>query len=114
MNRTQEAPIDAGDAVAWIPPKFNGAGAGSSPPFLRKAEQTVPAIAPLLGKIAARGRDSRFDLLLQPGGYDGSAKDLDALVASWLNHDQPITVLDLGGVPYEVVDLVVGELTRIL
>jgi DNA helicase HerA-like ATPase len=114
MNRTQEELIDAGEASAWIPPKFKAAGAGSSPPFLRKPEQTVPGIAPLLGKIAARGRDSRFDFLLRPGGYDGSAKDLDALVASWLDHDQPITVLDLGGVPYEVVDLVVGVLTRIL
>jgi uncharacterized protein len=114
MDRVQEELVDEGDARAWVPPRFKLPGAGSSPPFARKAEQTVPGIAPILGKIAARGRDSRFDFLLRPGEYDGVRKDVDHLVASWLNHDKPITVLDLGGVPYEVVDLVVGVLTRLL
>ena len=114
MARTQEELDDPGDAQAWKPPRFKLPGAGSSAPFRRNQDQTVPGIAPLLSKIAARGRDTRFDFLLRPGDYDGSAKDLDDLVASWLDHDKPITVLDLGGGPYEVVDLVVGVLTRLL
>lgn len=113
-DRTQEKVIDEGDAGTWKPPRFTAPGLGSSPPFSRRQEQTVPGIAPLLSKIAARGRDSRFDFLLRPGDYNGTTKDLHELVASWLGHDRPITVLDLGGVPYEVVDLVVGVLTRIL
>ena len=59
-------------------------------------------------------RDRRYDFLLQPGQYDGKQKDLDDLVTDWLNHDHPITVFDLAGVPPEVIDLVVGLLSRAL
>jgi len=40
--------------------------------------------------------------------------DLDDLLSSWLNHDKPITVLDLGGIPFEIMDMVVGLISKIL
>lgn len=114
IERADEALVKDGDPRVWTPAEFSPAGAGSSPPFHRNQDQTIGGIAPLLGKIAARGRDSRFNFLLDPGDLDGATSDLDDLVSSWLNHDKPITVLDLGGIPFEVTDLVVGVLTRIL
>jgi DNA helicase HerA-like ATPase len=65
-------------------------------------------------KILQRLRDRRYDFLLSPGAYDGVKKDLFDLVEDWLNHDDPITVFDLAGVPPEVIDLVVGLLSRVL
>src|SRR5207247_3940930 len=59
-------------------------------------------------------RDKNFEFVLKPGNYDGQAFDLSDLLASWLGHDRNITVLDLSGVPSEVLDLVVGVVTRIL
>ena len=67
-----------------------------------------------LNKILGRLRDRRFDFLLCPGKYDGVTKDLNHLLADWMGHEHAITVLDLGGVPPEVTDLIVGVLTRIL
>ena len=67
-----------------------------------------------LNKIYGRLKYRRFDFLLSPGKYDGTTQDLDFLLSDWIDHDHAITVLDLSGVPFEVVDLVVGVLTRIL
>jgi hypothetical protein len=65
-------------------------------------------------KILQRLRDRRYDFLLVPQDYDGINKDINHLVQSWIGHGQPITVFDLGGVPPEVMDLVVGLLSRVL
>jgi DNA helicase HerA-like ATPase len=67
-----------------------------------------------VNKILTRLKDRRFSFMLSPGDYDGSTKDLDQLVGSWINHEHSVTVLDLAGVPSEIIDLVVGLLTRIL
>jgi DNA helicase HerA-like ATPase len=61
-----------------------------------------------------RLRDRRYDFLLRPGPYDGLEKDIHDLANVWLNHENPITIFDLAGVPAEVMDLVVGLLSRLL
>ncbi len=64
--------------------------------------------------MLGRFRDRRFDFLLDPGDYDGFKNDLHDLLGAWIDHDYAITVLDLAGIPFEVVDIVVGVVTRIL
>jgi hypothetical protein len=111
MARSTEAVVAEGDAATLRPAQFKPPGAGSSPPF---KPQPPPIMASYTNKILQRLRDRRYDFLLQPGEYNGATKDLNDLVADWLNHDHPITVFDLAGVPPEVIDLVVGLLSRAL
>lgn len=40
--------------------------------------------------------------------------DLDDLVRSWVGHNKPITVLDVSGLPSEVLSTIVGTLLRII
>lgn len=100
-----------GDAKTLTPAKFTPAALGGGSPFKNKA---AIGIMPQMNRLAARLRDKRFEFVCNPGNFDGENKDLSDLVASWLDHDQPITVLDLGGVPFEVVDLIVGIVGRML
>ncbi len=100
-----------GSAQDAIPPQFEPPGAGASSPF--KTQKAV-GLASYLNKVLGRLRDRRFDFLLNPGQFDGVKKDLNDLLSEWINHADPITVLDLGGVPPEVTDLVVGVVTRVL
>jgi len=100
-----------GSAQDAIPPQFEPPGAGASSPF--KTQKAV-GLASYLNKVLGRLRDRRFDFLLNPGQFDGVKKDLNDLLSEWINHADPVTVLDLGGVPPEVTDLVVGVVTRIL
>jgi len=111
MARVTEALKKEGSAATLTPCQFEPPGAGSAAPF--KANPP-PLMATYTNKILQRLKDRRYDFLLSPGDYDGIKKDLSHLVDEWLNHDQPITVFDLAGVPPEVIDLVVGLLSRIL
>jgi hypothetical protein len=111
MPRLQEELIAEGDAEALKPATFKRPGAGSSPPF--KAAPP-PIMAVYANKILTRLKDRRFDFMLRTETYDGVTKDLDDLVRDWTEHEHAITVFDLAGVPAEVIDLVVGALSRIL
>lgn len=71
-------------------------------------------MASYVNKMLARLRDRRFDFLLNVPPYDGRVKDLDDLVQEWTEHEHNITIFDLAGVPAEIIDLVVGLITRIL
>jgi len=100
-----------GDIDKVIPPQFKPPGTSSNPPF--KSNRFL-GLSSYLNKIEARLRDRSFDFLLNAGDYDGIKKDLNDLIFSWLGHEHAITVLDLGGIPFEVSDLIVGVVTRIL
>lgn len=94
-----------------IPPQFEPPAAGGASPF---ASNRSLALSSYLNKMEARLRDSNFDFLLDVGEYDGIKKDLHDLLLDWLGHEHAITVLDLRGIPFEVCDLIVGVVTRIL
>lgn len=111
MARSKEALIKEGSAAKLVSCQFKPPGAGSSLPH---KPSPPPVMGSYTNKIYQRLRDRRYDFLLSPGDFDGIKKDLNDLVDDWLNHDQPITVFDLAGVPPEVIDLVVGLLSRIL
>lgn len=111
IARTQEALLEEGDPATLKPAKFTPAGLGSSPPF---KSQPPPVMASYVNKILTRLRDRRFEFLLRSDVYDGATSDLDDLVRTWTEHENVITVFDLAGVPAEVIDLVVGALSRVL
>lgn len=62
----------------------------------------------------------RYAFLFQPeGSYtpDLAGKiesDIDGLVASWIGHDRPLTILDVSELPSDVAGDVVGLLLRII
>jgi hypothetical protein len=113
MGRTQEALVAEGDATTLKSAKFKPPGAGSASPF-KPQQNTFVSMGGYLNKILGRIKDKKFKFLLDPGEYDGFKKDLDDLMVDWIDHDKAITVLDLGGIPFEVTDLIVGVMTRIL
>jgi len=100
-----------GDKETYTPPQFKPAGQGSSSPFHGGESRNLQGY---LNKIQTKVRDKRLSFLFQDRTYDGKEKDLHDLIKSWINHEERITVLDLGGVPSEIIDIVVGAITRIL
>jgi DNA helicase HerA-like ATPase len=111
MGRTDEALVEEGNVDTLTPAEFEPPGAGSSPPF--KPAQT-PVMGSYVKKILGRIRDRRFEFLLAPGKCDGRNEDLHHLLGGWIDNEHSITVLDLAGVPFEVMDIVVGVVTRIM
>ena len=111
IARATEAIIEEGDAKTLRSAKFTPAGAGTSAPF---KPQPNPVMSSYTNKILQRLKDRRYDFLLSTAKYDGANSDIHDLVKSWLDHEHPITVFDLAGVPPEVMDLVVGLLSRVI
>jgi len=100
QDRDQPALVQNGDAEMLVPPKYK--------PWVSGAKivlnPTAPGVRRQLEHLRSRQLDHLFDFLLHPGDWepdlDGkTAKDLDAILAGWLGHDRPITILDLSGVP---------------
>jgi DNA helicase HerA-like ATPase len=67
-------------------------------------------------KILSRLKDSRYDFLFNPGEYKdaNSPKDLHDLLNEWIGSDKKLAILDLSGVPFEVLDITVGLITRFI
>ena len=80
----------------------------------------------LLGKIRrqlnllrSRLLDRRFDFLLHPGPWEPdlsgrTQSDLDELLAGWIGSPNPITILDLSGVPSAVLERLIGSILKIV
>jgi len=65
-------------------------------------------------KLLSRLKDSRFDFMFNPGDYKdaSSPKDLHNLLNDWIGSDSKLAILDLSGIPFEVLDIAIGLVTR--
>ena len=99
-----------GDKNNLIPPKFIPAEPGKKEPHLFVKSKILTSY---LQKLRGKLLDNRFDFLFNTVDYDGVQKDLDNLLNEWINHSKPITILDLGGIPFEIMDLAVGLISRL-
>ena len=95
-----------GSAKDVVPPQFEPPNPGGAAPF---RSTRARGLAAYLNRIQNRLGDKNFEFLLNPGKYDGTTSDLSDLLMSWFGHECDLTVLDLSGVPSEVLDLVVGS-----
>lgn len=69
--------------------------------------------------LGTKLRIPRYDFIFKPNGWlpddDGKvAQDLDCLLKSWIGSDRPVTILDLSGVPPDILQTTIGALLRIL
>lgn len=101
---------NAGDPECLIPAEFDPYVMGSAAPYKSKHLEFYSYEK----KILSRLKDSRYDFLFNPGDYKTaeSAKDLHNLLAEWIGSSQKLAILDLSGVPFEVLDITVGLITR--
>ena len=93
------------------PPCFKPYVVGAAAPYKSKCYQEFYAYEK---KLISRLRDSAYDFLFHPGDYaDATApKDLHDLLNEWIGGDERLTILDLAGVPFNVLDITIGLITR--
>lgn len=103
---------EEGDASALKPAKFTPYSANNTQPY-RSKKQTM---YPYVGKIYSRIKDSRYSFMFNPPDYtDASSKhDLDELLRNWIGNEERLTILDLSGIPFELIDISVGLISRFL
>lgn len=108
--------ITTGDIESLKSNEYPSAGIGSSPPFLNsKAKGLLGFLDSVRNKLA----DSSYSFLFSPGKLtpDVNGKieqDLDNLFYGWLGNELPITILDLSGIPSEIMASISGTLLQII
>lgn len=105
-----------GDAEGLLSNEYQPAGAGSSSPFLN---HQAKAILGFLDSVRTRLKDKRYEFLFSPGDLEPNLEgkieqDLDGLLFDWLGKDNPITILDLSGIPPEIMASISGTLLKIV
>jgi hypothetical protein len=113
---TLSALLLSGDADKLISNEYPAPGLGSSPPF---SNQKAKGILGFLDSIRNKLSDSSYGFLFSPGKLSPDLngkieKDLDGLFFNWLGNDLPITILDLSGIPSEIMSSISGTLLKII
>lgn len=72
-----------------------------------------------LSLLGSKLRIPRYDFIFKPGDWtpekDGKIKkDLDELLRNWIGSKKNITILDLSGVPSDILHTTIGALLRLL
>ena len=101
---------NVGDFENLVGATFTPYPPNNQPPYKSKHVEFFPYEKKILSRI----RDSRFDFLFNPGNFKGIAgtKDLNNLLNEWIGSASKLAILDLSGVPFEVLDITVGLITR--
>ena len=115
-NRDQPTLQQAGDPETLTPPTYKPHAMGNVGPFLNPR---AFGIQRPLNLLRSRLLDRRYSFLLRPGPWepdlDGKpTQDLDVLLAGWLGGKKPITILDLSGIPSNVLERLVGSILKII
>ena len=106
-----------GDPQTLTSDVYPAASPYNKPPYMNRKKRNIERHLDLM---RSRLRDNRYSFLFRPGGgfspdRDGKIEtDIDALVAAWVGHDRPITILDVSAVPSQVLPTIVGTVLRIV
>ena len=120
QDNTRTTPSDKikdGDAENLVPNQYPAPNPGNQAPYAHPRPRNI---GKQLELMRSRLQDSRYSFLFHPGeglapNIDGNAdSDLHTLVQSWVGHENPLTLLDVSGLPPEVLSTVVGTLIRIV
>ncbi len=108
--------IVVGNAEDLISNEYTPASAGGGSPFLNNRAK---GILGFLDSIRAKLKDSKYEFLFKPNEYDPNldgkvTKDLSYLLLNWLGNEEPVTILDLSGVPNEIMASISGTLLKII
>ena len=108
--------ITTGSSETLISNEYQPASAGGGSPFLNNRAK---GILSLLDSIRIKLKDSRYKFLFYPGEWEPDLtgkidKDLDELLYGWLGETKPVTILDLSGIPSEIMVSISGTLLKIV
>jgi len=114
--RSNEALIAAGDYEKLKSTEYSPASTTNTAPYFNPARK---GLLYFTDQMRNRVKDNRYSFLFNPDDYKPDAtgkckKDLNDLLFDWFDGDKPITILDLSGVPAEIMQTISGTLLKIV
>jgi hypothetical protein len=107
-----------GDPSKGIAPVFKHVETGAGEEKINYLPGSLPIGKQIL-LLGTKLRIPRYDFIFNPDKWlpdqDGVVeKDLDLLLRNWIGSDRPVTILDLSGVPADILQTTIGALLRLL
>jgi len=115
-DSTRLAAEDEGSAEELRPPRYPPPTSYNNPPYPSRGIKSSAQ----LDLLHSRLEDQRFRFMFDPDDplhpdLEGKiSSDLDSLLAEWVGGERPITILDVSGLPPEVLTTVVGTMLRVV
>lgn len=112
-------PVQKGDALTVTPPAYRTVKTTgpANERVQHGRDEAIPKRS--LSILASKLKDPRLAFLFDPGQWmpnfdGGTAKDIDSLLEDWIGGPNPISILDLSGIPSSILNDLIGALLRIL
>lgn len=108
---------DPGAAETLTPPRYPAASPYNQAPYFNRQRRSIGR---QLDQMRSRLLDTRFSFMfdprdpLHPDLAGRTEEDLGTLVASWVGTDRPVSVIDVSGIPSEVIGTIVGTMLQIV
>ncbi|TCK85077.1 ATP-binding protein [Albibacterium bauzanense] len=99
-----------GDAENLIKPQFEPYSMGVNRPF-KSNEVQYKNVADNIENLL---RNEDFKFVFGDDEYIKGDKSIAELISSWIENDKQISVLNLSGIPYNILDVVIGVLSNLL
>lgn len=99
-----------GDAEKLIKPQFEPYSMGANRPF-KSNEVQYKNIADNIENLL---RNEDFKFVFGNDEFIKGDKSIAELIVSWIENDKQISVLNLSGIPYNILDVVIGVLSNLL
>ncbi|PWH86688.1 ATP-binding protein [Brumimicrobium oceani] len=115
-RKTKSKLISKGDIESLKSNEYPPTGLGASAPFLNNSRK---GILRFLDSVRNKIKDNSYSFMFNPGEFtpdvDGKTKkDIDSLLYNWLGNTLPLTILDLSGIPSEIMSSISGTLLKII
>lgn len=99
-----------GDAENMIKPQFEPYSMGNSRPY-KSNETYFKNIADNIENLVG---NEDFKFMFGKDEYINGDKGIAELIASWIENEKQISVLNLSGIPYNILDVVIGVVSNLL
>ena len=114
-DRVTECLINKGDYEKLESSEYKQASTMNTAPFYNMQRKGILSFT---DSIRSKIKDNRYGFLFNPIEYkpssDGKAKELNFLLQQWIGSEKPITILNLSGVPNEIMQTISGTLLKIV
>lgn len=109
INDDEGKPI-IGNAENLTKPQFQPYAMGNVSPY-KSSEVYFKNVADNIENLL---RNEDFKFVFGDDEYIKGDRSIAELIASWIENDKQISVLNLSGIPYNILDVVIGVLSNIL
>lgn len=99
-----------GDAENMVKPEFKPYSMGTTSPY-KSNESQFKNIADNIENLI---NNEDFKFVFGSDEYIKGDKNISELIASWIENEKQISVLNLSGIPYNILDVVIGVLSNLL